>query len=753
MNRKILKYLYFACFYLILVSINGTNAKIDSLKNNLLTAKNVTKKIELNISLAYEYLDTDSDASFKYCNNALTLAKKNNLLLVETITDCGYIYYILNLYDEDILLLSEALKELEFTGKLEYKADLNKYLGYIYTELSDYDLANEYQFNALKIYKKLNLQDKIAFSYFSIANIYTYDGEYQKSLEYFLKAIEIHKVSDNKLEQADIYYAIGNSYQLLSEYEKALESFFLSLDIYKVIQNSSGEANAYNVIGNIFQSIESFDKALEYYKKSLVIQQKLNDQEGIAVANNNIGIIHDDMGDYETALKCYNKALQINIEGDDIFGICTSHNNIGLIHFKRKEYDLALKYLNKSKTMSEELNDRWAEANTSNNIAELYMELGDINTAFPYAKQGYIIAKDLNAKDILLESYNLYYKLYEYKKNYKLALEFYTKFSELKDKVFNTSIRKIASYQSLRETEKNEKEKEILVKNNQIKDLLIQEQKNLRIILFITIASVLASVLFLFKLYYNKRKENILITIKNNQILEQKSQLDNTIVEIKKLNSELSRNVSEINKQRNRLQIINKILRHDFANDFAVIKSALRLYRVTSKPNMLEEMDHRINKSLKSLSRLREQENFLTTYENLVEIELSEVLNSTINDRPEMNISFNGDSAVYADEGIYSIFDNLISNSVKHGVASKIDISITNEGNFSILKYSDNGIGIPDKIKEKVFEEGYVYGPNGHTGIGMFIVKRTIEEYGASIKIEDNLPSGVTFIIRFRKVV
>ena len=65
----------------------------------------------------------------------------------------------------------------------------------------------------------------------------------------------------------------------------------------------------------------------------------------------------------------------------------------------------------------------------------------------------------------------------------------------------------------------------------------------------------------------------------------------------------------------------------------------------------------------------------------------------------------------------------------------------------------DNGMGIPDEIKFMIFKEGFYHGKSGHTGIGLHIVKKTIERYGGYIYVDDNKPKGVAFIISLRKVL
>ncbi len=66
---------------------------------------------------------------------------------------------------------------------------------------------------------------------------------------------------------------------------------------------------------------------------------------------------------------------------------------------------------------------------------------------------------------------------------------------------------------------------------------------------------------------------------------------------------------------------------------------------------------------------------------------------------------------------------------------------------------ADQGSGIPDSIKEKIFDEGFHYGSSGNTGMGLFIARKTIESFGGTLTIEDNEPQGAKFIITLRKAI
>ncbi|MEA2095126.1 MAG: PAS domain-containing sensor histidine kinase [Candidatus Cloacimonadota bacterium] len=209
----------------------------------------------------------------------------------------------------------------------------------------------------------------------------------------------------------------------------------------------------------------------------------------------------------------------------------------------------------------------------------------------------------------------------------------------------------------------------------------------------------------------------------------------------------------EITLGRERLTMLNKIIRHDLSNDFMVIQSAINIFKKTPDPKMIEEIESRVDKSLKTIDNYRKYEAFINSNADLDEIEIAEKIKNIITDFPKIKFSVEGECQVFADEGLYPVFANLISNSIKHGKASQIDIIISSKENLCEIRFMDNGVGIPDEIKFMIFNEGFYHGKSGHTGIGLHIVKKTIERYGGHIYVEDNKPKGVAFIIGLRKVL
>lgn len=104
---------------------------------------------------------------------------------------------------------------------------------------------------------------------------------------------------------------------------------------------------------------------------------------------------------------------------------------------------------------------------------------------------------------------------------------------------------------------------------------------------------------------------------------------------------------------------------------------------------------------------------------------------------------------VQADSLLHRVFYTLIDNTVKHGEkVSEIMLYTEKNGNLKII-YQDNGIGISDKKKKRIFEDD-IEKTGAH---GLTLISRIIESYKWTIKEEGEPGKGVKFIITLPEMV
>jgi two-component system phosphate regulon sensor histidine kinase PhoR len=147
------------------------------------------------------------------------------------------------------------------------------------------------------------------------------------------------------------------------------------------------------------------------------------------------------------------------------------------------------------------------------------------------------------------------------------------------------------------------------------------------------------------------------------------------------------------------------------------------------------------------------------------EFNLSRLLLETIHNKAEQyrltheitasipeNVNMKGDPLA-----ISSMMINLLENAEKYSPEkSKTHVELINRNRYIVIRVSDNGIGIPDEEKEKIFDIFYRVGNENvrrtkGTGLGLYIVKNVATLHRGKIFVKNNTLSGTIFEIIFRK--
>jgi signal transduction histidine kinase len=140
-----------------------------------------------------------------------------------------------------------------------------------------------------------------------------------------------------------------------------------------------------------------------------------------------------------------------------------------------------------------------------------------------------------------------------------------------------------------------------------------------------------------------------------------------------------------------------------------------------------------------------------------VHVDLLEQIKTTLElFRNTGNITFRVNCApgsrivVFADrEHLNSLFSNLVKNAIQaipNDRAGQIKISIDMAGDKVVVRIADNGTGIPEDIKARLFTPYFTTKSSG-SGLGLSIVKRLVEGMGGEIDFESEQNEGTVFII------
>jgi len=209
---------------------------------------------------------------------------------------------------------------------------------------------------------------------------------------------------------------------------------------------------------------------------------------------------------------------------------------------------------------------------------------------------------------------------------------------------------------------------------------------------------------------------------------------------------------------------------HELRTPLAVLKIQLELvYKATDKTEK-ELLLHKLEKGIERSCRLVEQLLTLSRQENYTfhdthdeEINLAQLVSDVLVESLPLaevkNIEFEVNeiekSILYANKfEIETVISNLVDNAIgytpKNGLVS---LRVFEQNNAVALEVSDNGIGIKDTDKIRIFDRFYRVTNNQTigSGLGLSILKEICDKYNATIDVKDNFPKGTIFSIKFQK--
>ncbi|MEO0733595.1 MAG: ATP-binding protein [Bacteroidota bacterium] len=227
----------------------------------------------------------------------------------------------------------------------------------------------------------------------------------------------------------------------------------------------------------------------------------------------------------------------------------------------------------------------------------------------------------------------------------------------------------------------------------------------------------------------------------------------------------LRKEISAAEQQRNFLLSIT----HELKSPLAGIRLILETFqkRKELKPAIKEKLSTNALAETDRLTTLVNDLLLSAKLENVYQINAEEIdLGELIHDAAErvamkyktakVNVDIEPDlKPITGDRlGLTSVAVNLLENAAKYSQPQPVIHTSLQRGGSSELVWevADNGMGIPDREKRRVFTKFYRVGNEDTrttkgTGLGLFIVKQLVERHGGQLELVDNVPQGTRFRI------
>jgi signal transduction histidine kinase len=418
---------------------------------------------------------------------------------------------------------------------------------------------------------------------------------------------------------------------------------------------------------------------------------------------------------------------------------------------------------------------------TLNYIGNIYFEKGLTDKACEYYKQALDTAIQYSYQQVELLSYQNLVNIYKASNDYKNAFDYYENFITLKDKLYSQDKDKtISELQIKYETEKKERENEILRKSEKINNLII---------ISISILSIISLVFagFVWHLMRIKNRSNKIleeknreITNKNSLISEHKEELqtqaDDLFEHKEHLEQIVEARTAELQKAIAQAEESDKLKTEFFNNLSHEIRTPLNAIVGFVNIMIADDISDEERKGFFKIIQ-QSSDQLLKTINDILEISELNTKQSRLYKRSvsldglfrklkanfqtkaiEKNIALKfNETTLHNEEGLFTdeyrlekILSKLIGNALKFTDTGYIEISYSTNVDSIEFYVKDTGIGIDDKNKQKIFmsfskENTELSRDFGGLGIGLAIAKENVKLLGGKINFNSEKGKGATF--------
>ena len=670
--------------------------------------------IDANNDLALAYALNDEEKSFYYAKNALELAKKISYPKGKAMAlyNKGICQYAMDNFGDALVNQLSALRIFDSLGMLYEVGNLLSQIASIHTYTGSYDLASRFYKQSLENFEKLNDTGSILIILEYLANIYLEIKETDRAIATLQKRLSLAKEYHDTWTMAETYRSIGESYKGL-----VLDSSIYYLkEAQKIWDTLYFVGKGYNYLKTA-EAYYSFGP--RYY------------QEAEAYF-----------------LKCY-----------DIFKIDSRENKIMLI------YGLADLYLNTGRFEKVE-----AQLELALQLCQTYLARQNHQMYGSIDKK---MENEIYLKTYLEKSYRLYFRLDTILKDNLSAWKHLALAQQWSDSIYNQQNRRQwAMLQGQYETESALRQVNALEKENEVKDLKIQQS---RIYLYALTGFILILALVAI-LFIRQRKIRIEHT---NLIREQKLLHD---LELKNMES---KKLKELDHLKSRF-FAN--ISHEFRTPLTLILGPLEKLQSRTKD---DEDKKELGIAKKYAGKLQILINNLLAISKLEsskmqlhasETDIVKLVNNYIQGfeslakQKNIALSFKSENkkikAFIDQEKFEQVLNNLLSNAFKFtGEGGKIELEVTSlsppsrgdklvppksplKGGRGVnISISDTGCGIPPDHLPNIFDRFYQVPQDNNsyyegTGIGLALTKELVELHHGKIEVESQPGEGSKFTIK-----
>ncbi len=334
-----LKLLLIALFLLQFNFSFSQKTEVDSLLKEYKKCKTDSSKIDIYLSVAAVYLNTEPSNAIVYGKKALADARKIHDCYREQLAllTMGMGYEDIGDINNAFSYFNECYKVALNANDIKGLAEINLSIGILYSDIGNQQLALEYYTNAYQYFSKANNQRGICKSYLNMSDALYNSNNSDKALFYLQKALEISR-NNNGYILLYIYSNISEAYCRKKEFNLAKENVLKGLKLAEKSDNLYILSSDYLILAKIYLAFNDVANAEIYIKKGFEIAEQTGIKE----------VLIDSYDLYSQVLKKqkkFHEALQFEnlyINTKDSVQSSLNNNLLQAYETEKKDMELAI---------------------------------------------------------------------------------------------------------------------------------------------------------------------------------------------------------------------------------------------------------------------------------------------------------------------------------------------------------------------------------------------------------------------------
>ncbi|MFQ5751359.1 MAG: tetratricopeptide repeat protein, partial [bacterium] len=284
----------------------------------------------------------------------------------------------------------------------------------------------------------IELNPEFTLAYHSMIYIFARTGKYDQALLQSENLLKIARKNDDSEMIAYAAMMIGSSYFLQGDYFRALQFLTDALKNAKAIGDKRREGACLNTIAAIYALSANFTKALKYFNEALLLARKTGTKIWEVQALTNLGNVFKDQGNYQQALKYYQQALDRANKNKFKYEETLALSNMAEVYQKKGDYQQAIKYQQQALRIAVETEDTAQQGFILRNLGTLNQELGNDFKALDLLAQARKIGLETQDIQIIWETEAGLGSYYEKQAKFRQAITHYANAIAIYDSVRNS---------------------------------------------------------------------------------------------------------------------------------------------------------------------------------------------------------------------------------------------------------------------------------------------------------------------------